>query len=166
MSKLENMLMPNEKILLRAQIHEAAVFIPLLFLVLVTGITVLLLLKITSGSIWLVLIFVAAFITYTAAPVTRVLIAYFTSEFAVTNQRILSRSGLFNRHTTEILLNKVESIKVDQGLSGRLFDYGTIEVTGTGGSKSKLPGIGGPFTFRSNINKVLEHFAAKTAASS
>ena len=56
---------------------------------------------------------------------------YRTSEFAVTNKRVLIKTGLLRRHSVEILLSKVEAIGVDQPLLGRLLGYGSLTVGGT-----------------------------------
>lgn len=60
-------------------------------------------------------------------------------EFAVTNKRIIVRQGLLERKTQEILLHKIESIGVDQGLTGRMLNYGTVTVRGTGGTFEPFP---------------------------
>src|SRR2546421_649934 len=57
-----------------------------------------------------------------------------TSEFAVTSMRLIFKVGLIGRYTTELLLAKVESISVTQGLPGRMLNYGDLIVTGTGGA--------------------------------
>ncbi len=74
-----------------------------------------------------------------------------TSEFAVTNKRVLVKVGLVHRHTLELLLTKVETIGVEQGVFGRLFNYGTITVTGTGGTKEPFQGISKPLEFRKQV---------------
>lgn len=74
-----------------------------------------------------------------------------TSEFAVTNKRVLIKIGLVRRHTLELLLSKVETIGVEQGIFGRIFDYGTIVVTGTGGTKELFPVIARPLEFRKAV---------------
>src|SRR5262249_61442561 len=58
-----------------------------------------------------------------------------TSEFAVTSMRLIFKVGLVARYTTELLLAKVESISVTQGLLGRMLNYGDLTVTGTGGGR-------------------------------
>ncbi len=74
-----------------------------------------------------------------------------TSEFAVTNKRVLVKVGLVRRHTLELLLTKVETIGIDQDLLGRLFNYGTIIVTGTGGTKEPFKDIANPLEFRRQV---------------
>ena len=72
-------------------------------------------------------------------------------EFGVTDKRVLIKTGIVGRHTLETLLTKVENIGVEQTLWGRLFNYGTIYVTGTGSTKETFPGIHAPLEFRKAI---------------
>jgi uncharacterized membrane protein YdbT with pleckstrin-like domain len=74
-----------------------------------------------------------------------------TTELAVTDHRVIYKTGLLARHTIEMNRDKVESVDVDQTLPGRIFGYGTIIVRGTGGSLEPIRTIGDPLTFRSNI---------------
>ena len=74
-----------------------------------------------------------------------------TTELAVTDHRVIYKSGLLSRHTIEMNRDKVESVDVDQSLLGRIFSYGTVVVRGTGGSLEPLRNIGDPLTFRTYI---------------
>jgi hypothetical protein len=47
--------------------------------------------------------------------------------------------------------DKVESADVDQSLLGRIFDYGTVVVRGTGGNLEPIRNIGDLLTFRTYI---------------
>src|SRR3954447_16150363 len=49
-------------------------------------------------------------------------IAYAGSELVVTNMRVLIKTGVIRRQTLEMFISKIESIAVDQGFFGRLFD--------------------------------------------
>ena len=73
------------------------------------------------------------------------------TELAVTDHRVIYKTGLLSRHTIEMNRDKVESVDVDQTLLGRIFGYGTIIVRGTGGSLEPIRNIGDPLTFRSYI---------------
>jgi uncharacterized membrane protein YdbT with pleckstrin-like domain len=73
------------------------------------------------------------------------------TELAVTNHRVIYKTGLLSRHTIEMNRDKVESVDVDQSLFGRIFGYGTVVVRGTGGSLEPIRNIGEPLTFRSHI---------------
>lgn len=71
-----------------------------------------------------------------------------SSEFGVSTKRVLMKTGFISRHSLETLLSKVESISVYQGVLGRLFGYGSIIISGTGGSKEFFFGIRDPMEFR------------------
>ena len=81
------------------------------------------------------------------------LITYLTSEFGVTNKRVMVKVGFIRRRSLETLLNKVEGMSVDQGIVGRILGYGTIVVTGTGGSREPFHKISKPFEFRKRVQE-------------
>lgn len=71
-----------------------------------------------------------------------------SSEFAVTNKRVIIKLGVLSIRSVELLLAKVEGIEVTQGLLGRLFGYGQIVVIGSGGTREPFPDIQSPLEFR------------------
>ncbi len=71
-----------------------------------------------------------------------------TTELAITNKRIISKSGIIKRTTMELRLDKIESIKVDQGVLGRMLNYGAITISGTGGDKTPIESIADPLHFQ------------------
>ena len=73
------------------------------------------------------------------------------TELAVTDHRVIYKTGLLSRHTIEMNRDKVESVDVDQSLLGRILGYGTVIVRGTGGSLEPMRNIGDPLTFRTHI---------------
>jgi uncharacterized membrane protein YdbT with pleckstrin-like domain len=75
-------------------------------------------------------------------------VRYKSVELAVTTKRIIVKHGFIRRQTIEINLNKAESIQVDQGVLGRLFNFGTLVISGTGTSHAPLTGIAEPMAFR------------------
>jgi uncharacterized membrane protein YdbT with pleckstrin-like domain len=81
------------------------------------------------------------------------LILYQTSEFAVTNKRVIMKTGLVRRRSVEILLSKVEAISVDQPVLGRMLGYGTITIGGTGGTKEAFQQIRSPLEFRKRVQE-------------
>lgn len=74
-----------------------------------------------------------------------------TSEFAVTDRRVIMKVGWLRRRSLETLLGKVEAIAIEQGIVGRLLGYGTIGITGTGGTREEFRGIAAPLEFRTEI---------------
>lgn len=74
-----------------------------------------------------------------------------TTEIAVTNRRVIYKRGLLARHTIEMNMDKVESVDVTQDLFGRMLDYGTVLIRGTGASLEPLSTIATPLALRNAI---------------
>lgn len=83
-----------------------------------------------------------------ALPFLSAVVNVTSSEFGVSTKRVLMKTGFISRHSLETLLSKVESISVFQGVLGRLLGYGSIIISGTGGSKEFFFGIRDPMEFR------------------
>ncbi len=62
-----------------------------------------------------------------------------------------SSAGSSARYTIEMARSKVESVDVHQSFWGRIFNYGTILVRGTGGSLEPFRNIENPLQLRSSI---------------
>jgi len=71
-----------------------------------------------------------------------------TSEFAITNKRVIMKVGLIRRKALEMNLSKIESVNVDQTIMGRILGYGTITIIGTGGTRESFASISKPMEFR------------------
>jgi uncharacterized membrane protein YdbT with pleckstrin-like domain len=71
-----------------------------------------------------------------------------STELAITSRRIIAKFGFVKRHTVEINLDKVESLKVEQGVWGRFLNFGTIFISGSGSSVAPIPNIADPLVFR------------------
>jgi len=80
-------------------------------------------------------------------------IPYKSSEFGVTNRRVLIAVRFIGQRSLEIMLPKVEGIGVNQGLFGTMFGYGTIVVIGTGGTKEPFRRIAAPQEFRRQVQE-------------
>src|SRR6266581_8932541 len=94
-----------------------------------------------------------AFLLVAAVVGVAVYISVSNAEFAVTNKRAIMKVGWLNRRSLELLLTKIESISVEQGLSGKLWGYGTIVISGTGGSHEPFKNIAHPFEFRKQVQE-------------
>lgn len=73
------------------------------------------------------------------------------TELAVTNRRLIYKFGFIRRHTIEMNIDKIETVNVDQSILGRLFDFGTIHVLGTGQGIEHLHMIAAPLHVRNAI---------------
>ena len=71
-----------------------------------------------------------------------------STEVAITNRRIIAKFGFITRHTVEINLDKVESLRVEQGFWGRILNFGTLFISGAGSAVAPIPNIADPLLFR------------------
>jgi hypothetical protein len=76
------------------------------------------------------------------------LIYYLTTEFAITDKRVIVKIGWIKRDTWELNVNRVTSLNVDQSVMGRFLDYGDIRVVGMGGSSAPIRSVVNPLQFR------------------
>jgi membrane protein YdbS with pleckstrin-like domain len=124
LSYIDDSLIEGEKLIHRARVSWWSQF-PLVFLGLVT-------LVVGVGLIFLVIAWVRVRST----------------ELAITNRRVIAKFGFVKRHTVEINLDKVEALKVEQGVWGRILNFGTIFISGAGTSVAPIPNIADPLVFR------------------
>ncbi|MGA7522163.1 MAG: PH domain-containing protein [Acidobacteriaceae bacterium] len=78
------------------------------------------------------------------------------TEMAVTTRRVVVKTGLASRRTVEMLLNKIETIEVDEPTMGRMLGYGSITIIGTGGTSEPFHKIAHPLEFRSVVQQEIE----------
>jgi uncharacterized membrane protein YdbT with pleckstrin-like domain len=141
MSYVEKNLLPNEQVTYWAKLHWIIFATPILVLLVAIAICIL-------GANWMVCAFVAGIgVVMFLPPWMRSA----SSEFAVTNKRVLIKVGLISRHSLELLLKQIEGIGVDQTLLGRILGYGTITVVGTGGTNEAFRMIANPLEFRRQV---------------
>lgn len=148
MGYVEKNLLPSETIVYRAHLHPIIFATPLLLAFVGT-------LFVAVGLAGAALAFLAVIgVLFLVAAVIAGLPRYVclkSSEFAITDKRVLVKTGVVRRHTLELLLSKVETIGVEQGVFGRMLNYGTIAVVGTGGTKETFKDIARPLEFRRQV---------------
>jgi uncharacterized membrane protein YdbT with pleckstrin-like domain len=106
--------------------------------------------KVSLWSLWHLLVF-GVLLTPVVIGLVLLVIAYIrfkSIEMAVTTKRVIVKHGFISRSTIEINLSRVESLQVEQGVLGRIFNFGTIVVAGTGASHAPIAGIADPMAFR------------------
>ena len=150
MGYVERHLLAGEHVIYKTRLHWILFLRPAL--VVVAGIALALVLRPVLDPPWLWMIGAAlaviglawAFVHY---------VELMTSEFAVTSSRLILKVGLISRYTTELLLTKVETIGVQQGLMGRMLGYGDLTVTGTGGAREVFRRVRDPIGFRNHVQQ-------------
>jgi uncharacterized membrane protein YdbT with pleckstrin-like domain len=71
-----------------------------------------------------------------------------STELAVTNRRVICKTGFISRNTFEVMLNRIEGANIDQTVWGRLLGFGSIWVHGTGGGVTPIDFIADPISFK------------------
>ncbi|MGA3117814.1 MAG: PH domain-containing protein [Syntrophobacteraceae bacterium] len=145
MSYIEKNLMNGENILYRARLHWVVFFWPVIWFVVAIvffsrGGDV----AVTVGRLFILIGIAKAISSY---------ISFSTSEFAVTNQRVIAKVGFIRRNSLEVLLGKIEAIQVNQDILGRILGYGSITVSGTGGTRDPFHNISNPLELRRKIQE-------------
>ena len=79
------------------------------------------------------------------------LVRNLTTTIFVSDKRFFHSHGWINRHAHEIVISKVESILVEQSFWGRIFNYGTVKVSGTGAGTIVLRFIKRPLEFQRQV---------------
>jgi len=98
---------------------------------------------------WIIFFSLKALITLFISP----LMDRWTDEFAITNKRIIIKTGLIGRRTIELNLSKIESVNVDQSIFGRILGFGSVQIVGTGGTRETFTNINNPITFRKRFQE-------------
>jgi len=146
MASLDDQLLAGERIVYRTRPHWILFGGPLFLAV--VGIALGVTLQLAAGDYWYVGAVLIGVALLLAVPPT---IRYLSSDFAVTDKRVLARMGILNRQSLETLLTKIEGIGVEQDLWGRVLGFGTITITGTGGTRESVAGIPRPLEFRRQV---------------
>ena len=136
MSYVDTSLLNGEKVTYRTHLHQIMFLFPICCELLLLPFMFLPFAE--SIYVMLAAIVLAAIVFFT----------YSSSEFAVTNKRVIIKVGVLKTRTLEMLLSKVETVAVTQGVFGRMLGYGTIVVTGTGGTHEPFRLIADPLGFR------------------
>ncbi|MBN2085697.1 MAG: PH domain-containing protein [Anaerolineales bacterium] len=98
------------------------------------------------GLLWLLSMFLNL--------LTRIAI-FFSTEFAVTNKRVIGKSGVLRRRSLEVILSKIESVSVDEPFWGRILNFGTVTIKGSGGTVQPFPFISDAMALRMQINNLI-----------
>lgn len=123
MRYVENNLIPGEQVVYRAELHWIIFIWPAIFSLVLIGIP------------WLI----------------AAILQKKTTEMAVTNKRVIIKTGIISRRTIEMNLSKVENIEVNQSIIGRIFGYGIITIVGTGGTHEPFYNVSQPLEFRKAV---------------
>lgn len=137
MSYVQSVITPGETVIASAKTHWFIYVGPAFWLVL----SLILMAAVPPLGAILLILSIVLFI--------RAWLYRLSTELAVTSKRVIAKFGFIRRNTVELRHDKVESLHVKQGIIGRIFDFGSIVVTGSGGTNAPIPYISNPLQFRS-----------------
>ncbi|KTD79191.1 PH domain-containing protein [Legionella waltersii] len=82
-------------------------------------------------------------------------VTYYFSSLTIKPKQVIIRTGIIVRQTVDIPLNKIETIDIRQSIIGSIFSYGTLMITGTGGTKYQINYLSKPLTCRRYIEQLM-----------
>ena len=80
-------------------------------------------------------------------------LTYHFSLLTIKKKQVILCTGILVRQTIDIPMNKIESIDIRQSLLGSLLQYGSLVITGTGGTRQYVNFIAKPLTCRRYIEQ-------------
>ena len=166
MGHVDRNLVPGETLLYRTRHHWLVLLGPVLagLLLLVPGVALLVEaiathdsagLAVGSATVSPQVMAIAGAILLAAAIITFIygVAKRNATEMAVTNRRVLIKTGMTSRHTLDLMLSRVESIGVEESTAGRVLGYGSVIVRGTGGAPESFLMIAHPQEFRRAVQQ-------------
>jgi hypothetical protein len=149
MTYIGNNLLDDEELIHVTRLHPIVLLAPAMI---VSGLAGMLSIMSDIPAVWYTLIF---FVFLSGWRLVDRLVLYLSSEFGVTSKRVLGKTGLVRLKTTDIVLAKVEAIRINQSILGRICNFGDVLVTGTGGTEEVLSYIPEPQLFSKVIQEQL-----------
>ena len=152
MSYVQQVIQSGERILAVGKLHWI-VYMPALLLALGALVVFLFAAGLESGTGFRFAVQIVADLILAAAAVffVREWFHQWITELAVTDRRVIFKTGFIRRRTVEMNMDKVETVDVDQSILGRILGYGTIHVLGTGSGIEHLRQVAHPLELRSAI---------------
>jgi len=158
MSYLTKSLVEGESVVYEAAIHWIIFVKPLLGLVLALAILV------AAGQLG----GAARFTALGAAAIVGVIGLYhfgvavlyrWTTTLAVTTRKVVGKWGFIARQTIEQRLGTIDAVGVEQSVAGRLLNYGSVVVHGSGATTTPIKAISDPLRFRREVDQATNAYA-------
>lgn len=154
MSYINKTLLPDEKVIYHSHPHWIIIFRSFVSLVLIVGFLML-------GE-WHSLLIISLFSLLGLTACLFGLIVYYSSEFGITDKRVILKSGFISCYVFESSLDRIEGVEINQSIMGRILDSGSIRIRGVSGTNELFSAAHYPFRFR---YKVLEEIDRQTEKS-
>jgi uncharacterized membrane protein YdbT with pleckstrin-like domain len=152
MSYVRRTLVDGESLIYETGVHWSVLFWPAVIALVIGAGAVLCFLQRDVNFLYagVALVVVAAAVVAVAA------VKRNATEIAVTNRRVIIKTGLAHRRSVEIMLPKVESIGITESFMGRLLGYGSVVIRGSGGTPEPFERIAHPSEFRKHVHEQVD----------
>ena len=167
MSYVEKNLMEGEKVVYSTRLHWI-VLVPAVLLCALFGVPGVALLVASANrsgdsraSVQSLTIGGAALLVIAAVILVRGILTRNAVQMAVTNKRVIAKVGVVTRRTIDLLLSRVESVGIEEGVMGRMLGYGTVVIRGTGGTPESFSKIAHPLEFRTQVQQQVDAIQMK-----
>ncbi|MGC2330787.1 MAG: PH domain-containing protein [Candidatus Acidiferrales bacterium] len=156
MSYVAKNLVAGETLVYRTGVHWSVLIRPIILAIFIGGGGV------ASCALRRDLLIVAVVLLLVAAIVLiSAIVRRNSTEIGVTNRRVIIKTGMLSRRSLEIMLPKVESIRIDEPAMGRILGYGTVVIHGTGGTPEPFAKIAHPAEFRREVQQQMDLAASR-----
>ena len=95
------------------------------------------------------------FVVFSLIWIAMTWVTYHFSSLTIKKRQVILRTGMLVRQTIDIPLAKIETIDIRQSLFGSIFGYGTLIITGTGGTRHMIDYLDKPLTCRRYIEQLM-----------
>ncbi|CAM2957718.1 PH domain-containing protein [Legionella worsleiensis] len=82
-------------------------------------------------------------------------VTYYFSSITIKRKQVILRTGIIIRQTVDIPLSKIETIDIRQSILGSILRYGSLVITGTGGTRHLINFLHHPLTCRRYIEQLM-----------
>ncbi|KTC76771.1 PH domain-containing protein [Legionella brunensis] len=82
-------------------------------------------------------------------------VTYHFSSLTIKKNQVILRTGMLVRQTVDIPLSKIETIDIRQSIIGSILRYGSLVITGTGGTRHVMNFLDKPLTCRRYIEQLM-----------
>lgn len=155
MSYIDRNLLPDERIVFRTKKHLIIFSMPVLVLIFSAYIATFMgnnpILEHVQWVPWVVTLLIWGCVG----------LNYYSSEFAVTNKRVMMREGFITRHSNELRLSAISQVNVDQNLIGQMLNFGTVSINAFGAADGYTI-IDHPNVFQKAVNEQLDRVVSGT----
>lgn len=156
MSYIQSTLIPGEEIIITPDVHNIVHARPIITFAIIGLLALLIGIIDQSSDTWIAI----AAIIFVDAMLCGIWLGfgylyYRRIEMAVTNKRVVCKTGIISVHSEELQWNRIESIEIRQGIFGRLLGYGDVYFSGTGVSYVRFGTIRDPWQTKARAAEIL-----------